>query len=137
MNENSTKAIIDAIAEKFGIVIDWAAQDAIPYLEELMRRIVSFEIGLYTFWMIFCPLMAVAFGISAYNLFKKAETINKYDWDGTFPGIMGIITTGLAGCFAIATCIMIPVGVIRIIECINIPEKIFLEYIGGCFGGGK
>ena len=134
MNENSVIAIIDAIAAKFGIAVDWTAQNVLPYLEELMHRIVSFEIGVYTFWMIFCPIVAIGFGILGYNLIKTAKKINKYDWSDEPVGILGMICIILAGCATVATLVLIPIGTLRIIECVNIPEKIFFDYVTAIAG---
>lgn len=131
MNETSVIAIIDAIAAKFGIIVDWTSQNVLPYLEQLMHRIVSYEIGINIFWMIFCPIMAIGFGILGYNLVKKAfERYGDDDWCEHFLGVAGCVCSLIAVCWTIAALVVIPCGVIRIIECINIPEKIFFEYIG-------
>ena len=133
MNENTT-AIIDAIAEKFGVVIDWTSQNILPYLEDLMHRIVSFEIGISTFWMIFCLIVAVGLVFLGYHMYQRCKKDSPYDEEDSMLFPPAIFTWILAGVAVVATIVIIPVGVIRILECINIPEKIFLEYIGA-FGG--
>ena len=132
MNENYVVQIIDALAEKFGIAIDWTSQNVLPYMQDLMGRIVNYEIWINAFWMIFLPIVAVVLGIAAYKCIKKAKSIDEYDWIENFPGILGVTFTILCGVAIVATLVMIPIGAIRIIECVNIPEKIFMEYIGQC-----
>ena len=39
MNEELIKALTE-LANKFGIAIDWTSQNALPYAQELMNRIV-------------------------------------------------------------------------------------------------
>lgn len=42
---NQIIAVLDAICEKFGIVIDWTASNIMPYLQDLCKRIVTYEIA--------------------------------------------------------------------------------------------
>ena len=42
---NQIIAVLDAICEKFGIVIDWTASNIMPYLQDLCKRIVSYKIA--------------------------------------------------------------------------------------------
>lgn len=36
--------VLDALAEKFGIAVDWTRQNIQPYIEDLCHRIVGYEL---------------------------------------------------------------------------------------------
>ena len=36
--------VIDALCEKFGIVVDWTSESVIPYLEILCTKLIKYEI---------------------------------------------------------------------------------------------
>ena len=112
-------------------MIDWTSQNVVPYLQDLMSRIVSYEISIYVFWMIFCPIIATVLGIVGYKFITKAQAMedNYVDWCETFRGVAGITSAVIAIGFTVATLVIIPVGTIRIIECVNIPEKIVIELL--------
>lgn len=129
MNENYVVQIIDALAKQFGLAIDWTSQNVMPYMQDLMTRIVNHEIGIGIFWMIFLPIATIAFGIVGVKCIKKAKEIDRYDWAEEAPGIIGIVCSILGVIGLVATLVVVPYFSIRIIECVNIPEKIFIEYM--------
>ena len=136
MNENYVVQIIDALSEKFGIAIDWTSQNVMPYIENLMSRIVSYEIGINIFWMIFCPLMFVAFCLPGRILTRKSLEAYNDDWCESAGGIIGLICYIVAIGWLIATLVVVPTGVVRIVECVNIPEKVFFDYIKNALSTG-
>ena len=44
--------VLDALAEKFGLVIDCTSQNVIPYLEQLCGKYVNYEIAISVVWFI-------------------------------------------------------------------------------------
>lgn len=44
MSEEVIK-ILDALAEKFGLAIDWTSANVLPYLQQLCGKYVTYEIG--------------------------------------------------------------------------------------------
>lgn len=134
MNENSIIAIIDAIAAQFGIMIDWTAQNVAPYLQDLMSRVISYEIGISIFWMIFMPVLATGLVIVTMFLWKKCKS-DPLDYleDSVWLG-PSITATIVAGAAIIVSLVAIPCNIIHIIECVNIPEKVFIDFIGTYMG---
>lgn len=43
--------VIDALAERFGIVIDWSSENVIPYLQQLCDKYITYEIITSIVWM--------------------------------------------------------------------------------------
>lgn len=130
MSDNYVVQIIDAIAEKFGMAIDWSSQNLVPYIQELMSRVISMEISMSIFWIIFAVTVTTVFCVTGINLVKIAKREDEYCWDESPKGVIGIACLVLFGIGVIASLIAIPAFTMHIIECVNIPEKIFIEYIG-------
>jgi len=40
---NEIIKVLDNLGEKFGIAIDWSSANVVPYLQDLMTRIVKYE----------------------------------------------------------------------------------------------
>lgn len=116
--------VINAICEKFGIVLDWSNENVWPYLQDLMGRFINYTI---------CIEVAtiILFGLGIFICYKITYTIYKHygvwDEDIVIPAviIMGIITIVLS-IFGIG---MIIESIIKIITSIVLPEKIIFEMI--------
>ena len=44
--------VIDALAEQFGIVIDWSSANVIPYLQQLCAKYITYEIITSIVWIV-------------------------------------------------------------------------------------
>lgn len=127
---NQIIAVLDAICEKFGIVIDWTASNIMPYLQDLCKRIVSYEIATSVAWIILQVFIVVlAFHIRN----KKVKPIAESDGDdyslSGYTIVCAIIT--------VIAFIVICVQAVDIVRAFTIPEitiykfaKPFLK--GGC-----
>ena len=127
---NQIIAVLDAICEKFGIVIDWTASNIMPYLQDLCRRIVSYEIATSVAWIVLQVVIVVlAFHIRN----KKVRPIAESDGDdyslSGYTIVCAIIT--------VIAFIVICVQAVDIVRALTIPEitiyyfaKPFLK--GGC-----
>jgi hypothetical protein len=130
MEQNYIVEIIDSLAEKFGIVVDWTNQNVMPYIEDLMQRIVSYEITSNIFTMALWAFLAIVTGITISILHKK-QMASDYPYDEDEPLFVQTIIGWVAFAIcAIGTIVSIGACGFRIIECVNIPEKIFIELIG-------
>ena len=127
---NQIIAVLDAICEKFGIVIDWTASNIMPYLQDLCKRIVTYEIATSAAWIVLQVVIVVlAFHIRN----KKVKPIAESDGDdyslSGYTIVCAIIT--------VIAFIVICVQAIDIVRAFTIPEitiykfaKPFLK--GGC-----
>lgn len=127
---NQIIAVLDAICEKFGIVIDWTASNIMPYLQDLCKRIVTYEIATSVAWII---LQVVIVVLAFYIHNKKIKPLAEADDDDYFL----VIATTICIVIAIIATIVICVQVADIIKALTIPEitvyyfaKPFLK--GGC-----
>ena len=65
--------VLDAVCERFGIVVDWSQKNVLPYAQDLMRRIVLFEALTSLMWIVVC-VVVVFFAI---KLIKKVIKLHK------------------------------------------------------------
>lgn len=127
---NQIIAVLDAICEKFGIVIDWTASNIMPYLQDLCRRIVTYEIATSVAWII---LQVIIVFLAFYVRNKKIKPLSEADDDD----YCLVIATAICIVISIIATVVICVQVADIIKALTIPEitvyyfaKPFLK--GGC-----
>ena len=127
---NQIIAVLDAICEKFGIVIDWTASNIMPYLQDLCKRIVTYEIATSAAWII---LSVVVVLLALYIRNKKVKPLSEADEDD----FILVITTIVCVVISAIALVMVCVQVFDIIKALTIPEitiykfaKPFLK--GGC-----
>ena len=126
---NQIIAVLDAICEKFGIVINWTASNIMPYLQDLCKRIVSYEVATSVAWII---LQVVIVFLAFYIRNKKVKPLAETDSDD-YPLVVAtvvcIIITVIAtiiACFQVAD----------VIKALTIPEitiyKFAKPFLKGC-----
>lgn len=125
---NEIIKVLDALYEKFGIVIDWTSTNILPYLETLFGKFIKWEIASSIFTMVFWILLAGIAWLIAIPLIKKS---NNNDWDFDYSGWPWVaIFIIIAACiFTIVAVININMQSYDICEAVNFPEKAIYDYI--------
>lgn len=109
--------IMDAVCDKFGIVIDWTAQNVVPYMTELGGRVVKYEIATSIVWLVVGCFML----IGLYALYKKGK---RDRWDEAWiPFVFISIFT------VISSVSLIGGHVFNIIETIFLPEMVIIQFL--------
>ena len=112
---NQIIAVLDAICEKFGIVIDWTASNIMPYLQDLCKRIVTYEIATSVAWIVLQVVIVVlAFHIRN----KKVKPIAESDGDDYSPSGYTIV----CAIITVIAFIVICVQAVDIVRALTIPE---------------
>ena len=117
-------AVINDLCQKFGIAIDWTAENVFPYIEDLCARYIQFEIQTSIAWIVCMVSVTVLAGIIwAISAIVDANTCSD-------------MAEGVRCISSIAFWILLVVTIIvsmcqayDIIECYNLPEKVIIEYI--------
>lgn len=117
--------ILDALSEKFGIMIDWTQQNVQPYVQDLMHRVVQYKMTTSIISAICCGVVIIISVVLFARNFKKIE----WDREGDLEEGCGVnlILTIIAGALIFFGAIIFPKAIINIIQCIYLPEKIILE----------
>ena len=110
--------VLDALCEKFGIVVDWTSQNVVPYLTDLAARIITYEIWTSAAWIV---IVAIVFLI-ALKMTKNLCKEDRFE-DEWFSGWIIRIITG------IIFFTVIGFEVFDIIEALALPEKTLYDFI--------
>ena len=125
--------VLDALAEKFGMAIDWTSQNVIPYLEQLCGRYINYEIVTSVIWLILgiICLFGGKWGIKKVQYCYKRSKEDKWsNWD------VGAIFTGIGvGLVILTGVIVIVCQLFDIATCVIFPEKIILDELKSIYSG--
>ena len=123
--------VLDALAERFGLAIDWSSTNVVPYIKGLMARFARYEIIQSIAWIvavgvIFCLILA-AWRYVAKRHKKERNDATKwkcdYRWElpsqilFAWSAIMALVFVGVL-CYQIA----------HIIRASTLPESVILQY---------
>lgn len=134
MSEEVIK-ILNALAERFGVTINWTSVNVLPYLQQLCDKCVTYEIITSVVWILIG--MCLLF-VGKYTIGKSKYYWRKYNenWDldcSITAGILGV----LAGCAIIGGIIIILCQTFDIITCITFPEKIVIGELQSVYSNLK
>ena len=122
---NEVIAIINDLCTKFGIVIDWTAENVVTYIQDLGSRFVAYTM---TMAIVSLSIKFIFLFIGLYIIYKSIKW-GKEDDESVGPGMLGIVGFGIA-IMSFLTIILLGLDNIQtIIACIYIPESIIIEYI--------
>lgn len=124
MSEEIIK-ILDALAEKFGLAIDWTSANVIPYLQQLCGKYITYEIAISIVWMLIgiCLLVVSKYTIEKSKFYwerYKEDTLSENDDEAILLGI-------LTGCLIILGILVILRQTFDIVTCITFPEKMIIN----------
>lgn len=118
--------VLDALAEKFGIAVDWTNANVIPYLQTICSKYVDYEIATSIVWQAIGVIILISL-IGMYKFIVYAG--RKYDEEGHYSEwdtakIFGEI--GFVFLLVIAV-LIIGVQTFDIVTCQTFPEKIIID----------
>lgn len=123
--------VLDNLAQKFGIAIDWTSQNILPYLQDLMSRYISLQNAYAIIWIVISAIILI---ISFIIMFKSINKIKKdskqikfYDvLDDSPSAFWGIICSSF---FILIFLIVILCNIFGLFQNIFTPEITILEYL--------
>lgn len=121
--------VIDDLAEKFGIVIDWGSESILPYLTDLMNRIVRYEISTSIVWIVIGVIVCVLGIITSFQVHKWCE---KYHDDDIYMFLIVTIPVVTIPAVLFGIC-MIVYQTHDIIRCMYIPEAVAYDVFRNMF----
>mgnify|MGYP007054812406 FL=1 len=134
MSEEVIK-ILDALAEKFGLAIDWTSANVLPYLQQLCGKYITYEIATSVIWMLIgiCLLFVGKYSIKKTKQYwQKSEEEIYSDYD-VITVMFGILT----GCVIVGGIVVILCQTFDIVTCITFPEKIIIEELQSVYSSLK
>ncbi|MBO5037732.1 MAG: hypothetical protein J6D42_11720 [Clostridia bacterium] len=127
--------VIEYLGQKFGIAIDWSAENVLPLAQTLMERIARWCIAENVFFVAL-SLVGLIVGIIIFSISaQKLPKLDSYDEDEHeyratlyIGGIIIFVIIGIAG--AIGLC----VNTYHLVQSICFPELAVFEYIQSFMG---
>lgn len=111
-------SILDYIGNKLGIAVDWSSQAMMPYVKDVITRIVQYEIATSIAWMVLAILFVLVIGMGTYKIKKKNCCYDARIWCNIF----------MIGAVLIAT-LVIMTQTFDIMRAINLPELTAYNYV--------
>ena len=130
--------VLDALCEKFGLVIDWTSENVLPYLSTLCTKLVSYEIWTSVAWMSIMIVMSIASVIVTKRLvpiFKDGLEKDRRNYDVGWGIGTGLSIFGLCILY-LATIVVIVTQIMDIIQCVTFPEMFIFEYVQRVLNSG-
>ena len=130
MSEEIIK-VLDELAKRFGIAIDWSSQNVLPYLQDLMNRFIALKNIETIIWIIVSTIISI---ISFVFLYKSIKAIIKhlkedeyYDiWLNGFGLLMSVLIFGFLTFIILAILIS---NIFTLAQNLYTPEITILNYI--------
>lgn len=116
MSEEIIK-VLDALAGKFGLAVDWTSANVIPYLEQICGKYVNYEIATSVVWI----TIAIIGMFIGYMFYKKMSKI-EYEEDGD-----SVLSNGTFVIIVVIASLIICNQIFDIVTCFTFPEKIIIE----------
>lgn len=108
--------VLDNLAQKFGIAIDWTSDNVLPYLQDLITRYAKYICFTSIMWLIIGILIVIGFIVVMVVYFKATDYT-----DGI---IVFLLSIGIAIGGGVIIC-----QTIDIIEVVTIPERAIIKDI--------
>lgn len=122
--------VLDALCEKFGIIVDWTNANVMPYLTLLLGKLIQWEIWSSVAWMAIMVALCLISIVCIKKLtpvFKRGiENQGRWDTDWSMASIFAI--AGLCVLY-LATILVIGTQIMDIVKCCTFPEMFMYEYV--------
>lgn len=128
MSEEIIK-VLDNLAQKFGIAIDWTSQNIMPYLEDLASRYIAYN-NLIAIVQIVISIILIIIGtvcIIKLLKWKNGENYNEH-YLSDDPLLCGLGITGASILIVLGISLIIG-NTMGIIQNVCMPEMIILDYM--------
>lgn len=123
MSEEIIK-VLDNLAQKFGIAIDWTNQNILPYLQDLMGRYISLQNSYAIVWIVISIIMIIGSIILIRICIKATKKTNNFDDELLIA--VGIMLSLIS---IIIFVVVLFVNIFSLLQNIITPEITILEYL--------
>ena len=121
--------ILENLSNRFGIVVDWTASNVLPYVQELMDRVVKFEVATSVMFLLVGVLLILSVKLWArlIKYLKKIEDESESFYSDTE---VERVLSAIAAVFCVIIGLLtVLCQVYDLIQCCILPEAILLRYL--------
>lgn len=133
---NEVIKVLNHLGDQFGVAIDWSSANVMPYLNDLMTRMIKYGIYINIYHIIYAIFITAVFIIVAIVLYKIAcKMILRSEENEEHINSAKILSTAFAISLVTTVIVaLIEIGNIKdciadIIELNTVPEKYVIEII--------
>ena len=119
--------VIDALSQKFGVVIDWSSQNVTPYIQNLMERFIKYQNIKAIMWIIISLIFIIVPSIVMVKTIKWYKKGNYNDYDDE--SVPYFIVNTICPILILVFFIVMMANIFGIAKNICAPELTILEYI--------
>lgn len=119
--------VLDNLCQKFGLAIDWSAENILPYLKELCGKFINYEINTSITWIVIMLILCAIFWIVFVATFKPAK---KVEWDSDYAeSWINLLFLTISIIWSFVSILVVSIQAFDIIEAIYLPEKTIYDFI--------
>lgn len=121
MISNEIINVLEYLAQKIGLTIDWTSENVLPYVEQLFEKFIAYEIATSFAWIgiyIFISIAATLFFVFTSKIAERQQ-------DSFMLEVGTVALIFVLGISFIVICVQF----FDIIECNVFPEKAIYEYL--------
>lgn len=118
--------VIDALCQKFGIAIDWTSDNILPYVEDLVKNAVRYELYtslLYSIILAIGMVIFIVFSRLIWCWLKKDEPAEDESIDAAVTFFVIFLICAII-CF-----VLLLFQLVDIVTCFTFPEKVVYDII--------
>lgn len=125
--------VIEYLGQKFGVAIDWSAENVLPIAQTLMEKIARWCVAEHIFYVAL-SFVGLIVGIIGFSIsVQKLPKIDRHDAFGEIMWTLGLVAFGMMG---VAGVIGICVNTYHLVQSICFPELAVFEYIQSFISNG-
>lgn len=118
--------VLDELCARFGIAVDWTAENVMPYAQQLMEKYIRYTITYNIGQIVLLLVITLVFGVLFVRGIPKAKANDwDYDFDSVMTVVCGVVFAIMFFIFLFELC---ENGTI-LIECWTFPEKVIFDYL--------
>jgi hypothetical protein len=131
--------VVDELAKRFGIVIDWTSKNVVPYISELFDKFITYNIGVNCIpivMLIFCFVGWYFYYKSYKNAYETEKNTLLWSFRYDEPTVYGTIAVIILAGVTIISVVYSIDSILNLIQLITFPELYVFEYIQNMKIGG-
>lgn len=134
MISDQTIQVLDAIAERMGVAINWTADNVMPYLQQLCAKYITYTIARSVAAAVIAGIVTLVIWRITSCLHKKAVA-GSYD-DSYGRSAVAVVSWIFMIISSIPFLVLFCIATSTVITCLTFPEKIILEFVQSFLAAG-
>lgn len=113
--------ILNAITSKIGIAVDWTSNNVMTYVQDLIPRLMRYEIATSIAWIVFMILLTTA----SFLILKSSKRKTR---EGKYEDDAAVFFSSLMFCIFLTVTVFVVVNqTMDIIAAYTLPEQVILD----------